>query len=759
MRKSLYSKISAALFFAIITLTGIPCKAQITLVKNGKCIANIVISPTEENVQAANMLNRFIKEISNTKGLPVLFPFFHNAQSKTLKKEITKKNNIFIGFSPEEMGLSPNDLGEKLSEDAFAIVTKNDRLMIFSGGGKGSIYAVATLLERYLGVRYYTYETYDLPKKTNNLVLPQINLTETPAFRYRQTQSYGTEDPIFKDWFRLEEPKEEFAANYWVHTFNRILPSDVYGKAHPEWYSYIKGKRQPGNHSQWCLTNEEVFEAACSKIDSIFKAHPQMKMISVSQNDGNFTQCQCERCKAVDEYEGSPSGNLIRFMNRLAERFPDKQFSTLAYLFSMHPPKHTRPLPNVNIMLCSIDAKREVPLTDNASGRDFVKALEGWSRISNNIFVWDYGINFDNVVSPFPNFHNLQKNLQLFHRHHATMVFEQINASRGTDFGELRTYMMARLMWNPYQDADSLMRTFMEGYYGKAAPYLDQYLKIMQGALLASGKELWIYDSPITHKDGMLNAQLRKTYNELFDKAEAAVQDDEEKLKRVQMTRLTLQYSELEIARTEQNQDIEKTKKLLDLFERRTKAFNVPTLNERRNSPADYCKLYRERFLPSGQANKAANATVTFINPPAERYQKIADKALTDGLYGGTTYVESWVGWEGENADFILDLGEEKTFNHISTDFLHQLGAWILLPKGGHYSVSSDGKSFTDFGSFTFEEDRDVSVKFVKGTAKSVSPVKGRYIKVHVETLGNCPSWHFGVGYPAWFFMDEIIVQ
>ena len=281
----------------------------------------------------------------------------------------------------------------------------------------------------------------------------------------------------------------------------------------------------------------------------------------------------------------------------------------------------------------------------------------------------------------------------------------------------------------------------------------------MQGALLASGKELWIYDSPITHKDGMLNAQLRKTYNELFDKAEAAVRDDEEKLKRVQMTRLTLQYSELEIARTEQNQDIEKTKKLLDLFERRTKAFNVPTLNERRNSPADYCKLYRERFLPSGQVNKAANATVTFINPPAERYQKIADKALTDGLYGGTTYVESWVGWEGENADFILDLGEEKTFNHISTDFLHQLGAWILLPKGGHYSVSSDGKSFTDFGSFTFEEDRDVSVKFVKGTAKSVSPVKGRYIKVHVETLGNCPSWHFGVGYPAWFFMDEIIVQ
>ena len=104
----------------------------------------------------------------------------------------------------------------------------------------------------------------------------------------------------------------------------------------------------------------------------------------------------------------------MRFLNKLAERFPDKQFSTLAYLFTMHPPKHVKPLPNVNIMLCDIDTKREVPLTDNASGRDFMKALEGWSKISNNIFIWDYGINFDNMVAPFPNFPILQKNIQLF---------------------------------------------------------------------------------------------------------------------------------------------------------------------------------------------------------------------------------------------------------------------------------------------------------------------------------------------------------
>ena len=72
----------------------------------------------------------------------------------------------------------------------------------------------------------------------------------------------------------------------------------------------------------------------------------------------------------METEEGSASGPIIRFLNRLASHYPDKEFSTLAYLYSMQPPRLVKPLPNVNIMLCSIDAKREVPLTDNESGRD-----------------------------------------------------------------------------------------------------------------------------------------------------------------------------------------------------------------------------------------------------------------------------------------------------------------------------------------------------------------------------------------------------
>ena len=723
------------ILWGLLCLMVFPLQAQITLVKKHKPVARICVTgQAEADKQAAVLLQDFVKRISDAN-LPIVYG------------EKARKGDVVIGEKEADAG-----------EDGFSLTTEGGCLYVRTGGDKGSIYGVVTLLEKWMGVSYYAKDAYTLqPMET--IELPALAHQETPAFRYRQTFSYGNEDPIYRMWFRLEEPKEMFIDNLWVHTFNRILPSDVYGKEHPEYYSFINGEHRPGHNSQWCLTNPAVFDAAVASLDSIFKAHPDLKMISVSQNDGNNTNCSCPECKAVDEYEGSPSGNLIRFLNKLAERFPDKEFSTLAYLYSMQPPKHTKPHPNVNIMLCDIDCKREVPLTDNESGQWFVKALEGWSAISNNIFVWDYGINFDNIVSPFPNFHILQKNIQLFKKNHVTMHFSQVNGIRGGDFSEMRAYMIGKLMWNPDLDADSLMHTFMNGYYGDAAPYLYQYQKIMQGALLASGQPLWIYDSPISHKKGMLNAHLIKVYDELFDKAEEAVKDDPVLLERVWVSRLPLQYSKLEIARTEADSDKKESEALLALFEQRTKELGVKSLNERNNPPAEYCVLYRKRFLPQNEKSKAQGAKVEWILKPEKRYQAIADEALTDGLYGGTTYVESWVGWEGRDAEFILDLGEEKEFSRIETDFLHQLGAWVLLPKSVAYSVSSDKENFTPFGQVhEFAEDRDMQVKFVAGKAEVASPVKARYIKVQVKTIGLCPSWHYGVGYPAWYFMDEVAV-
>ena len=94
------------------------------------------------------------------------------------------------------------------------------------------------------------------------------------------------------------------------------------------------------------------------------------------------------------------------------------------------------------------------------------------------------------MVAFFTNFQILKKNIQLFKRNHATMLFEQVNGSLGTDFSEMRAYIIGKLMWNPELDADSLMKTFMKGYYGQAATYLYRYQQMLTGELLSSGNPL-----------------------------------------------------------------------------------------------------------------------------------------------------------------------------------------------------------------------------------------------------------------------------
>lgn len=724
------------IFLLLLALT-LPLKAQIKVVENGSPQSRIIANKENAtDMRAATLLQDFISRISGTK-----------LEIKDSRRY--KKGDIIIGKGNVE----------GLKEDGFRLKTDDGKLYISSGGGKGTIYGAVTLLEQYLGVSYYSSDVCKYTE-SSDITLPEIDRAENPAFRYRQSQCYIMgNDPIYKDWYRFEEPQEVFAAGYWVHTFDKILPSDIYGKAHPEYYSFINGERRPGKASQWCLTNPEVFEIVCHKVDSIFKANPDKNIISISQNDGNHTNCSCHNCKALDEQEGAPSGSVIHFLNKLAQRFPDKEFSTLAYLYTMHPPKNVKPLPNVNIMLCDIDCTREVPLTDNASGQDFIKALEGWSKITDNIFVWDYGINFDNMVAPFPNFPILQKNIQLFKENNATMHFSQIGGSKGGCFPEMRAFMVSKLMWNPYLNADSLMHKFMDDYYGEAAPYIYEYEKLLEGGLLASQARLWIYDSPVSHKDGMLNKNCRKRYNELFDRAEAAAAHDPALLDRVRIARLPLQYSELEIARAEGIKDVEDIRKKLELFEERCIYFNVPTLNERNNRPTDYCKLYRERYMPSEKHNLAEGAAIIWVDGPSERYKAMGEKALTDGLFGGSTFVESWVGWEGKDGSFIVDLGQEKEFTTIETDFLHQLGQWILLPTEVSYSISSDNKDFKDFDCTQMAEDRSPEVKFVQVTSQKEKPVKARYVKVDIKGTKICPSWHYGVGYPSWFFLDEITIR
>ena len=716
--------------------------AQVNLVRHNKPVSRIVITTeTHADSTAASILQNFVQKSTQAQ-LPIV-------GASDVKK--LKKGDVLIGNG---MTNAPF-VSDKLTEDGFLLSTEDGYLRIVSGGDGGSVYGVTTLLERYLNVNYWGYEEYSFDKK-DDVTIPRIHDIDNPAFRHRQTHFYGIADPLYKEFARYEWVDELFVGRgLWVHTFLRLLPLAEYAESHPEYYSLVNGKRHTKSTAQLCLTNPDVLEIITHKLDSIFKAHPERDMISVSQNDGNDTYCHCENCMKVMKEEGAVSGVYVRFLNKLAERFPDKQISTLSYLFTVEPPKHVKPLPNVNIMLCNINCTREVPLDENKKGQEFMSYLKRWSEMTENIFLWDYGINFHNYMAPFPNFHVMAKNMQLFKENNVNIFFHQMGSVRGEDFAELRTWLTSKLMWNPYADTDELIQKFLKGYYGEAsAPYLYQYIKLMEGALLAHNQVLWIYDTPVSWKNSTMNPKLMRRYNELFDKAEKAAAKDSAYLARIQRSRMAIRYSELEIARTNSGFNVPKMTAALNKFESECKRFNIVNLSER-NLPVDtYCNLYRTRFLTKRKANLAEKAKVTFLIAPHKRYNGIAPTVLTDGILGGNTFNQCWLGWEGTDGSFVLDLGEEKEISEINLDLLQAWGDWICPINGAKYAVSTDNKNFTEVGEESIVGTTQPQ-PYYEVKHKLTSKQKARYIRIFIDGQKKMP----GSGNPSWFFIDEVFVH
>jgi hypothetical protein len=549
-----------------------------------------------------------------------------------------------------------------------------------------------------------------------------------------------------------------------------LVPPEKYRETHPEYYALVNGRRQPS--AQLCLTNEKVFEILVENLRKAMEEKPEAKYWSVSQND-NQNYCRCEKCAAIDKEEGTPMGTMLRFVNRVAEQFPDKVISTLAYQYTRSLPKITRPHENVNIMLCSIECARDLPINEDPTSASFCKDVEDWSSVTSNIILWDYVIQFKNLVSPFPNLHVLQPNIAYLADNGVNAMFQQGNREVGGEFAELRAYMISKLLWNPYQDAEKIMNDFLNGYYKEAGPFLKEYIELQKEALLESGMKLNIFGNPIAAKKTYLSASLMEKYNQLFDDAENVVSDQPEVLQRVKIARLPLLYAELEIARSEGTSERgiykyehgkinvrESIPKKLSEFVSLANIQGVTRVKEWSTTPDEYTDSYRRLLTRDISSNLALNKPVRFILNPSPRYANGSEKVLTDGAFGSYDFAINWLGYEGSHMEFVLDLNEEITVNSVSMDFLQSHNDWIFLPESVTYFASDDGENFRliEMVKNTIK-DENPNVLVESFETQLQTPQKLRYIKVKANSPLKCPAWHPGAGNPAWIFSDEIIVK
>ena len=514
---------------------------SLTLAKAGQTEYRIVVATNavEPELHAATELASFLKQIT---GATFAIVREDEAGSGPL---------IFVGSSVRLKALAPDLELDGLGSEGLLIETRAPHLILTGGRPRGTLYAVYTFLEDHLGCRWYSSKVSRIPT-CSDLVIKTIHDRQVPAFEYREPFAY---DSYNADWAvrnksnghstRLDAQRGG-KINYqgFVHTFYPLLPPEKYFATHPEYYSEIKGKRI-WERAQLCLSNPDVLELVTQRVITMARTAPEGTIISVSQNDWH-NQCQCANCKAIEEAEGSPAGPLLRFVNQVASRIeqirPDVAIDTLAYQYTRQPPRLVKPRPNVIVRLCSIECSFAQPLDDSDQNRKFAEDIEGWSKICQRLYIWDYVTDFSHYIQPHPNLRVLKPNIEFFRAHGVKGIFEQGSyQSPGGELQELRSWVLAKLLWNPRQNADKLIHDFLTGYYGPAAPPIQKYLDLIHNEVRRSKYYLNI-NSPTTAP--FLSQDVIAKADALFEKAEkiATASGDDALLQRVRVARLPVYY-------------------------------------------------------------------------------------------------------------------------------------------------------------------------------------------------------------------------
>ncbi len=526
---------TAAVLLSLLSLLARGVPAAFDLVKDGTSTYVIALtpdaSPSEEF--AAQELAEHLREMTG-------------ATLRVEKTATPPERAVVIGVPAARVDAA-------LGDDGYTIRTEGQRLVIAGGKKRGTLYGVYTFLEM-AGVRWWTPTERFIPK-TSTLTVPALNIREVPKLEYRDIMYqfvFSREGQLWCARNKLNgmawsSPPEAYGGRYefvgnLVHGSHQTIARA--GKTiTPEMQAVVDGRR---TSAQLCLSSQATLEAMVAGVLASYEQQPGARFVVIGQQD-NRSYCRCDSCAAVDSAEESHAGHNLLFANRVAEevekRRPGSNICTAAYQWSRKPPKTLVPRSNVYITLCSIecDFSRPLATSDSEVNKAFRDDFAGWGKICSRLLIWDYVVNFRHFLAPFPNLDAIVPNVKFFADNGARGVFEQAaHTGSGTEFVGLRSWVLAKALWNPEMDGRALIEEFVRGYYGPAAPHILAYIDtIHEPARTRPDLTMGIYgDLTVPYLDPPVIAKAEKALRQ----AEKAAAGNPDLQRRVRHAHMPLWY-------------------------------------------------------------------------------------------------------------------------------------------------------------------------------------------------------------------------
>lgn len=358
-----------------------------------------------------------------------------------------------------------------------------------------------------------------------------------------------------------------------------------FGAQHPEWFALQRnGSRTPGRlpaeREKMCHSNAQLVQQVILEKIAELQREPGRDSVSVSPNDGggNNSPCLCEACRKLDPVNGRPmpmetyldgkkltisyvslSDRTFMYYNRVAEGlakvYPDKLLGTYAYSTYRDLPLGVRPHPNLLVGFVGLGYWDDQELEADR------QRWEQWAGAAKNLFLRPNAFHQGHGM-PGVFVKKLDRDIKRCYQ--TGMIAADFDsvlhhwATQGLNY-----YVLAKLLWDPSQDAESIVQDYCNKGFGPAAKAIRRYFQELEEVTdrfaagekaQAPAQELREEEDDTTNRHTRTYMRLARTYTpaaiaqlrQTLAEAKEAAGADELVKHRIDFLEAGLRYGELQ---------------------------------------------------------------------------------------------------------------------------------------------------------------------------------------------------------------------
>lgn len=477
----------------------VTANANRKFIENGKTDYTIVYADGDHGKRAAEFLVKQAFAASGAYINAIPASEYEKAYESGDKLIVIGVKSLF-----DAAGLTmPSD---EIGVTGYYLTTKDNSAFIGVKHAMGCQSGTLAFLRYTFGYEMYADDAVTFENKGETI--PDMEIVEKPDFTFhRDGNGMGVYHPDAMYGLGFQGANWIFASvgeNMWHNTFD-YLPKKTYQQKHPKWYS--------DNGAQLCYTAhgdeteyaEMVDTVTAVAIDTLNK-YPERNTLTFTIQDG-MSGCECAACSAMVSTYGAESAAAIKMTNTVADKvkkhFDDKaaaeggeprEFTILIFAYNY---MEQAPVKTVDDKLVAADDSVKLhdnvgvyiaPLngTDVDYSRSFydeknadTRALiDGWSALTDNIYLWLYETNFAHLAYPFNSWDSLVETYRYAAEINAVHV-NNLGAFYGvanpTGFTRLKDYIDAKAMYDVNVNYAELVDKFFDGYFAEAAEPMRRY--------------------------------------------------------------------------------------------------------------------------------------------------------------------------------------------------------------------------------------------------------------------------------------------